>query len=267
MKVTFADFGSEVASSRLRAQIPQRELAKLGIKQGRDVLIYGKSWATDEQVGRYLFKVYDVCDDHFDTPELMDYYRKRTAEADLVTCNSEVMRERIKQVTGRDAVVIKEPYESDEQDPSIGPYLLWYGHMSNLVDLDRLAPSLKHPILALSNHPDCQQWTPEAFMQAVRSPCIVVIPTGKSLAKSENRMVEAIRNGKYVCAEHLPSYEPFAQFFPLGDIPAQIDWALSHPTEALNQISLAQTYIKQHYSPEKIGRDWLRVLNDNFDKR
>lgn len=267
MKVTFADFGSEVASSRLRAQIPQRELAKLGIKQGRDVLIYGKDWATSEQIGRYLFKVYDVCDDHYDLPEKRDYYRKHTAEADLVTCNSEVMRERIKEVSGRDAVVIKEPYESDEQAPSIGPYLLWYGHMSNLVDLDRIADSLKHPILALSNHPDCAQWTPESFRAGVSSPCIVIIPTGKSLAKSENRMVEAIRNGKYVCAEHLPSYEPFAQFFPLGDIPAQIDWALSHPTEALNQISLAQTYIKQHYSPEKIGRDWLRVLNDNFDKR
>lgn len=267
MKVTFADFGSEVASSRLRAQIPQRELAKLGIKQGRDVLIYGKSWATDEQVGRYLFKVYDVCDDHFDTPELMDYYRKRTAEADLVTCNSEVMRERIKAVSGRDAVVIKEPYESDELKPSIGAFLLWFGHRSNLVDLDRLAPELKHPILALSNHPDCAEWTEQSFRKAISSECIVIIPTGKSLAKSENRMVEAVRNGKYVCAEHLPSYEPFAEFFPLGDIPAQIDWALGNPTEALAQISKAQSYIKQIYSPEQIGRDWLRVLNDNFHLR
>jgi len=264
VKVTFAVLDERIASSRLRAKIPQQELAKLGIKQGKDVLIYGKSVVTSEQARRFKYLVYDVCDDHFDTPELKDYYRKHTAEADLVTCNSEVMRERIKAVSGRDAVVIKEPYESDEQTPSIGPYLLWYGHMSNLVDLDRIADSLKHPILALSNHPDCAEWTPESFRAGISTPCIVIIPTGKSLAKSENRMVEAIRNGKYVCAEHLPAYEPFNDFFPLGDIPAQIDWALGNPTEALAQVSKAQSYISKHYSPEKIGRDWLRVLHDHF---
>ena len=39
MKVTFANFGAEVASSRLRAIIPQRELGKLGIEPGKDVLV------------------------------------------------------------------------------------------------------------------------------------------------------------------------------------------------------------------------------------
>lgn len=267
MKVTFADYGANLASSRLRAAIPQRELGKLGIKQGKDVLIYGKHGVSDSVLKHFLFKIYDVCDDHFDTPELRDYYRKHTAEADLVTCNSDVMRERIKEVSGRGAVVIKEPYESDEGIPSIGPNLLWYGHASNLVDLDRLAPRLKHPILALSNHPDCAEWTPESFRAGISTPCIVIIPTGKSLAKSENRMVEAIRNGKYVCAEHLPAYEPFNEFFPLGDIPAQIDWALSNPTEALAQVGRAQSYIKQHYSPEKIGRDWLKAIYGNLDIR
>lgn len=267
MKITFAVLDEQIASSRLRAKIPQQELAKLGIKQGRDVLIYGKSVVTSEQLKHFLFKVYDVCDDHYDHPELREYYRKHTAEADLVTCNSEVMRERIKAVSGRDAIVIKEPYESEEQTPSIGPYLLWYGHASNLVDLDALYPSLKHPVLALSNHPDCAEWTPESFKLAIGSECLVIIPTGKSLAKSENRLVEAVRNGKYVCAEHLPSYEPFNEFFPLGDIPSRIDWALGNPTEALAQVGKAQSYIKQHYSPEKIGRDWLKALYGNLDIR
>ena len=264
MKVTFAVLDERIASSRLRAKIPQQELAKLGIKQGRDVLIYGKSVVTSEQLKHFLFKIYDVCDDHYDTPELKDYYRKHTAEADAVTCNSEAMRERIKQVTGRDATVIKEPYEGDELKPSIGANLLWFGHASNVKDLDRIAPQLKHPILALSNHEDCVPWSPESFAAAMKQPCIVIIPTGKSLCKSENRMVESIRNGKYVCAEHLPAYEPFSEFFPLGDIPAQIDWALNHPTEALTQISLAQSYISQNYSPEKIGRDWLKVIHEHY---
>ena len=48
MKVTFVEYGDSLASSRLRAKIPQKELAKLGIGKGNDVLIYGKHF-----IGRY----------------------------------------------------------------------------------------------------------------------------------------------------------------------------------------------------------------------
>jgi hypothetical protein len=260
MKVTFVDFGPELASSRLRAKIPQRELAKMGIEKGSDVLVYGKHWITDAVLENFKKIVFDVCDDHFDS-EHGPYYRRHIAMADAVTCNSEVMQQRIKEVTGRDAIIVGEPYESEERAPSIGPSLLWFGHRSNLHDLKRILHTLKEPLKILSNHPDFPKWTPESYREAIESPCIVIIPTGKSLAKSENRMVEAIRNGKYVCAEHLPAYKAFSQFYPLGDIPSNIEWALSNPEQAVERIQAAQSYIRDKYSPRSIAEQWLGVLN------
>lgn len=261
MNVTFAHYGETVASSRLRAIIPQETLGEMGIKKGKDVLVYGKHFVTDEQLTQFKRKIYDVCDDHFENPEIKDYYLKHCALADAVTCNSEAMRDRIKQVTGRDAFIVLEPYESPRVWPSIGEKLLWYGHSSNFKDLERISPRLKHPLLALSNHPDSAGWSLEIQRDALLTDCIVIIPTGKSLCKSENRMVEAIRNGKYVCAEHLPAYEKFSQFFDLGDIPEHIDRALSNPKDSLERVEAAQEFISDRYSPETIAKQWIEVLH------
>lgn len=267
MKVTFADFGPEIASSRLRAAIPQREMEKLGICRGRDVLVYGKHVLGFDQIAGFGKKVFDICDDHFRHPELRGYYLEHAERADLLTCNSEVMQRRIREETGRDASVILEPYESPERPAEIGPTLLWYGHASNLQDLRRIRPQLNYPLHALTNHPEYAQWTPQAFSTAIARPCIVVIPTGKSPAKSENRMVEAIRCGRYVCAEHLPAYEPFSGFFPIGDIPAHIEAALDDPEQSLGRIRAAQEYIRSKYSPEAIGKQWLGVIREHIQLR
>lgn len=260
MNVTFAHYGESVASSRLRAIIPQEALGRIGVKKGKDVLVYGKHFVTDEQLKPFKRRIYDVCDDHFDTPELRDYYLKHCESADAVSCNSEAMKDRIKQVTGRDAVVIGEPYESKRLPPKIGAKLLWYGHASNFVDLERISPQLKHPLLALSNHPECAEWSLENQRQALEGDCIVIIPTGKSLCKSENRMVEAVRNGKYVCAEYLPAYTKFRQFFELDEISEHIDRALSNPKESLDRVRAAQEFIEDRYSPKTIAKQWLSLL-------
>lgn len=259
MKVTFAYFGPELASSRLRAKIPQDEFIKMGIEKGSDVLVYGKHWLTDAALEPFDRYVFDVCDDHFDNENGV-YYRKHIDRADVVTCNSTEMQKRIKEVTGRDSVVIKEPYESEEKTPSIGPGLLWFGHRSNLRDLNRIMHKLNHNLCILSNHPDYPKWTPESYQREISKDCIVIIPTGKSIAKSENRMVEAIRNGKYVCAEHLPAYEQLGAY-PLGDIPSHVDWALSNTEQAIERIKSAQSLIRDTYSPRSIAEHWLEVIN------
>ena len=260
MKITFAYYGPDVASSRLRARIPQQELAKLGFREGSDVLIYGKHFVEDKQLCGFRKLIFDICDDHFQHAELGAYYHRHAKMADMVTCNSDAMRTRIKAETGRDAVVIREPYEGEEQEPGIGPALFWYGHKSNLADLERVSSDLKYPLMILTNAAGFEQWTPEAFKEVMSIPCIVIIPTGKSQAKSENRMVEAIRGGRYVCAEPLPSYEPFERFFPLGKIPQHIESALANPSESMERIKEAQDYIRDLYSPSAIGLQWLEAI-------
>ena len=260
MTVTFADFGPQLASSRLRAKIPQRELRRMGMQQGNDVLVYGKHLLQEKDVSHFGALIFDICDDHFGN-DLGDYYRRHIGMADFITCNSEVMKNRIKEETGREATVIPEPYEHEEKPAAIGDLLLWYGHSSNFPDLERIAGDLKYPLLALSNHPDCAEWSMESFDKAISSKCIVIIPTGKSQAKSENRMVEAIRCGRYVCAEYLPSYEPFDCFFPLGDIPEHIEQALNNPEDSIGRIRATQGYIREKYSPRTIAKQWLEVIN------
>ncbi len=263
MEVTFAYFGEDVASARLRARIPQQELRKHGIKRGKDVLVYSKDWLKWEEIKGFKKRIFDVCDNHYKTDEKRSYYIEHTKLADVVTCNSEVMKQIIKEETGRDAIVIPEPYESAERLPEIGPGLLWFGHRSNLPDLDRIANRLKNPLLIMSNSPLHVEWSLDTFNKAIAHPCIVIIPTGKSMAKSENRMVESIRNGRYVCAEYLPSYEPFSEFFPIGDIPENVDKALANPQESLDRIKAAQDYIRDRYSPETIGQKWLEVIHEH----
>jgi hypothetical protein len=125
-----------------------------------------------------------------------------------------------------------------------------------------LIPELKRKVTILTN----PEWTREKHLEMMGKKCIIVIPTGKSLCKSENRMVESIRHGKYVCAEHLPAYEQFCQFFPLGNIPGHVEQALEDE-QAIDRIKAAQDYVRDRFSPKTIGLMWKEVLNGNLNIR
>ena len=59
---------------------------------------------------------------------------------------------------------------------------------------------------------------------------IVIIPTGKSMAKSENRMVEAIRGE--ICMCRIPaSLHAVLSILPLMDINEHVEKALSNPED------------------------------------
>lgn len=251
MEVTFVSFGPSMASSRLRADIPQRELEKFGIRRGKDILVYGKHFVNN--VPKWITKVYDVCDDHLDHPELGWYYREHIKEADAVTCNSETMRGIIKQKTGRDAYIIPDPFESDEQPAGMGEGLLWFGHQSNLKQL--------YPYLDLN--PEIltgAEWSREKQLKMLAQCAIVLIPTDNRQAKSANRLIEAVRNGRFVVAGELPAHDEFKPYVWIGDIYEGVEWALSHREEAIEKVRSCQDYVKDKYSPEAIAKQWLSVL-------
>lgn len=252
LQVTFASYGDKIASSRLRAQIPQQELFKLGIKQGRDILVYGKHLVSMEQVSKFKLAVYDICDDHFNG-YYAEYYHEHASKADLVTCNSEAMREIIKHHTGRLATVIPDPYESAEQPAGIGKGILWFGHQSNLVDLEPYL-NLKPEILT------GDEWSRERQDTMLKDCAVVIIPTGKSMAKSANRLMDVSRNGRFVVGGELPSHDEFKQLMFIGDIREGLAWFDSNQAEAIERVTECQRYIKHKYSPEAISRLWLASL-------
>jgi hypothetical protein len=260
MNVTFRHFGAHLASSRYRSIIPGNELRRRGILPGLDWLVIGKhGWDWAHQTAGFGRVCFDVCDDHFNGKH-GEHYRKGCRKAALITCNSEEMARIIHRETGRDAVVIPDPYEQLWNPPRIGDRLLWFGHQSNLPDLTPWMGQLENlEIVTTLDMPGITQWSPEAMDAAFNRAGLVVIPTGKSLAKSANRAVESIRRGLFVVAGYLPAYADLGIY--IGNVADGVQWALSHPDEVLRRIAASQEYVAREYSPRKIGDEWIKALS------
>ncbi len=242
MKVTFQGFGEHLASSRLRAYSIQPFFDK-----GNDVLVIGKHGWPIEIIEQFGMFVYDVCDWR---DENIPYCHA----ADLITCNSEVMAAVIYSATGLDAHVIPDPYEGDEREAKVGESLLWFGHQTNLKDLE---PYSDLPIKILTGN----EWSIEAQKKALDECGMVIIPTGQRKTKSANRVLEAIRAGRMPVVGHMPSYSEFSEYIPIGDIREGIERVLANPSKSVEQIKEAQDYIRDKYSPATIARKWKRVIN------
>jgi hypothetical protein len=260
VNITFKHCGEKLASSRYRALIPTRELAKLGIGPGMDWVVMNKhNWKWIEQTAGYARACYDVCDDHFSDGKA-EHYLECCARADRVTCNSPEMARVIKAKTGRDAIVIPDPYEQPERPPRVHDKLLWFGHRANLQDL---APWMSRlpgcVVVSNADLPGITQWTPEVMDAAFSAAGLVVIPTGKSAAKSANRAIESIRRGLFPVCGYLPAHADLGVW--QGDILDGVRWALGHPDEALGRIRRMQAYVRREYSPQRIARLWLEALS------
>lgn len=256
-KVTFVSFGDKIASSRLRAEIPQQELAKQGIKPGTDVIVYGKHILTERHLKPFKRRIFDICDNHFQHEKLGPYYYEHAINADLITVNTEEMAQIVSHETGRESVVIPDPYESDEQEPGIGDYPFWFGHETNLVDLERYLPIPGLQILTGDG------WSREKQLLQLKECSCVVIPTGKSMAKSANRLIESVRNGRFVIAGEMPAHDEFKNLMYIGnDLKNGLEWfKRSNPADILQRIGTAQTIIRDRYSPGRISRLWLEAID------
>lgn len=251
MNVTFAFLAPEIASSRLRAEIPQRELAKLGINKGRDILVYGKHVVPMHIAMQFGKRVYDICDDHFHTVHER-YYREHAEAANLITVNSEEMWRIVLKETGYDATVIPDPYESAEQPAGYGEGVLWYGHESNLKTIEPYRDVIDRVLTA-------SEWSREKQVKAINKCAVVVIPTDERKGKSANRLIEAVRNGRFVVAGELPAHDEFEDLMWIGDIRKGLKWAKNHPNECIERVKACQQHISK-YSPERIGKLWLEAL-------
>jgi hypothetical protein len=247
MKVSFISFGDRIASSRLRAIIPAKHC---GLEQGDDVVVYGKHVLTEEHLAKYGKRVFDVCDDHFSSN---NYYTEHCRTADLITCNSETMKGIIKQHTGRDAVVIKDPYETEAKTPGAGKGYCWYGHASNLPDL----LALKLPSVTVLTG---EAWSMDKQRRMIHSHAAVLIPTGFKQAKSANRLIEAVQNGRFAICGDLPAYREFSDWVWVGDVREGIMHFEQYQNEFIKNLHFCQEYIEQNYSPKVIGKQWREVL-------
>jgi hypothetical protein len=241
--------------------MPAQWLRDQGVQEGADWLVIGKhGWEWEAATAGFSHVCFDVCDDHFGD-QFGEHYRDACRRADLVTCNSAEMRRVILEETGRNAFMIPDPYEQREEEARVSDHLLWFGHASNLRDLkpwlDRIGPL--EIVTNLERVPGVTQWSMSSMDAAFSRAGLVVIPTGKSMAKSGNRAIESIRRGLFVVAGPLPAYSDLGIY--IGDIGDGVDWALTHREEVVRRIKEAQRYVASEYSIERIGKLWMQALS------
>lgn len=255
MKVVFVHRGVNMASYRYRAKIPAEQLGGTLNGGEADIVVFVKPMLDDFELAKNFKShgvkiVFDVNDPHFDQP----IYRNMLEIADLVTCASEVTKLQL----GR-GIVIPDPYEENEIKPhTMGKKALWFGHQTNLKDLDAWKPYISSLNVGVLTGKD---WSLEAQSSALREANIVLLPSRKGVEyKTANRLVNSLRAGCFpICSPH-PSYEEFRQFIWIGDPHTALQW-LSEFSDITDELVLAgQAYIRDRFSPEAIGQKWKQAL-------
>ena len=273
MKINYVTAATPaIASYRYRAGIPASILARrhevvVGPFVEADVHVFSKhfDYGEAELAKRCARTVFDICDNHFLT-EHEDHYRRMVDAACTITCPTPAMCDIVRLETGRDAVLIEDPYEFPLAAPALTDVrrLLWFGHSANiggiLAELPRLAAFDTELVTAGVAVPHTP-WSIANLLAAFARADLVVIPVAggaRTPAKSANRAVESIRQGKFVVANPLPAYVDLGIW--QGDILEGVEWARRHPQQVNAMTLAAQVLVNQRFDPAKIAADWERTL-------
>ena len=241
----------KLASFRLRVAIPSRHVGPHVIGGVGDVTFFYKNG--NQALARRVKGpvVYDVVNAHFDDPDYMDM----CDVASVITCSSPVMAKIINEKTGRDAVVIPDPYENTECEPAVnGERVLWFGHQANI---ESLKPYAGMGIDICS----AGVWSLENEASALAQTGVVLL-TGSNPGASANRVVKALRAGRFVVVpEDCPeSWREFSDFIWIGDVREGIAWAFANREEACRKVRSSQQFIRKTFSPQSIGSQWADLF-------
>ncbi len=307
---------SNLASMRYRALMPLRELRRRGYQAhvrsfndvsrlagqlDADFVIISKTLDPRHLEVAKMVKnqgkklVVDLCDNHFQHPEIGAYHRKLVALADVLIASTPQMAQVIFQETGLSAQVVGDPYEGEQGKAHFNPgerlNVLWFGSHVNLDTLMAALPdlakvSLSKPInLHIVTKPNAYlekvidsganiapatlqvsatAWSQETTWAAIRDCDLVMIPTlahESKVVKSPNRMVEALWGGRFVVAGDIPSYREFGDWAWIGNNMGEgLAWALAHQSEIPVRIEGAQRHIAVRYSTSAITDGWETVF-------
>ena len=246
--------------------------------------------------------VADYCDDHFERPDFGAWYTRLARIADVVVASTPAMAEAVRRHAGREAVVITDPIEGRRAAPAFQPRLprlrvLWFGSPTNLASIgERMAEvrelSAHVPVdLATLTTPGpavdsllaevirqdpariggrAIPWSIDGTWQALEACDLVWIPVvsgDRYSVKSANRLVESVWAGRYVVADAMPAYDPYADVVAVGTGLAKgaID-ALANPAEVERRIARAQRRVSREHSLFEVGRQWALAVGDTAER-
>jgi hypothetical protein len=250
--------GPHLASHRLRTEVAAGAFpgSVVGPYVPADVHVFSKHWdpAEVELAKGSLCSVFDICDNHFGN-EKGEHYRRMCDVVDVVVASSERLAEDIWKETGRDAVIIEEPYDGPEGEPKFSPEmrLFWFGHRANLRHLEAIAASLADPVAICTN----PQWTPQKQAEGLEWCDLVLLPQSERW-KSANRAVTALRAGRYAVADPVDSYEGLCW---TGGVLEGIEWVKQNPGSIIERIRQSQKIIAERFSPQRIQKQWFDCIS------
>jgi hypothetical protein len=226
------------------------------------------------------FKVFDVCDDHFDRDH-GEYYEFMIQNADLVTCNTAAMQERIYDVTGKLSQVVSDPISftsgAVENLNFDDPKILWFGNAVNLESLQSHIGSLPNLTIITNVNIDIKPpnvssmlWQEGLVENVIHDYDIVIIPRNDhewALTKSPNRAVDAIHAGKFVISDFPEVYGELGDFMYIGDIQEGITFYNdpSNKDEVKNMIKAGKNYVKTKYNASEIVKRWINLFENRIE--
>lgn len=307
----FSDsFKSKRASHRLRGDVVSQALRELGYdaKVVRDfsdvdsntiVIFLKRSLPPSIQRAKDLGAktVYDLCENKFDEKE---EYGPNCALVDVVSVNSEQMAISTKNYTGKDSILMPDPFERPILAPRFRPgktlNILWFGSQSSfkflpLIEVwQRLEKEIGnytyHMIMSKPQRllgkmlkrqskgeikginldkVKMYDWSWELQGQLLNDCDLVLMPVitenYRTDTKSANRVIDSLISGRYVITSPLASYLEFADYtWQDPDYIAGIKHALDNPSLILSKIKEGQKHTLENFSPKKLSKAWIEEI-------
>ena len=248
--------------------------------------------------------IFDICDNKW---RMGKDRQKNTAimnagclHANLITTTSGELKQKIFNETGKDSLIIDDPFERTIEEPRFKPHeknlnICYFGGRKSfwLVNWEEVIAGLnyicgqlgieytlncitqKHLLASkkITHHyyPDgpiiMYEWNYELQRELVSKSDFVLLPVPNDNPlvfsyKSPNRVIDSIAQGRYVITTNgVTSYEQFGDFIGLGSLQKNIKWAIQNPKDVISKIKEGQNYIQKYHSPEVIAKQWMALRN------
>jgi len=234
------------------------------------------------------------------SPALAEY-QMEMAKRTTLTVPCEALAEQLRAVATRGVHVIEDPFESPELQAAFEPSadeirLCWFGasYTGSLLEaaFSKIAEANRHRRVRLNfvtapGHETYAKrlglrlaaihsgfdtrfvlWSPENVARALQDSDLAVLPQDSSTewgrGKSHNRLVHAIRCGRFTVASAIPSYVELADFAQIDDdLATGVCWAMDNPQLAIAKLRAGQAHVRDRFAPERIALRWAELLGVN----
>jgi hypothetical protein len=210
-----------------------------------------------------------------------------------------------KHFTGKDSIVMPDPYERPKLSPKFAPgadiNLLWFGSQSSYKFLpiqevwarleseiknycytmistktDRVLTKFKKRMAKGSvtginfDRLDMREWSWELQGQLLEQTDIVLMPVltenPRTDTKSANRLIDSLISGRFVITTPLHSYLEFAPYTWQGDYIEGIQWARANPEQVLDMIAQGQKHVEENYSAQVLSKRFIEEVIEQLRK-